>query len=438
MSEATSESTEQEAPATARKRRVLADVTPLREPHYRRLWVAGVVTVIGAQLSVVAVPQQVYEITRSSGYVGLTGVFGLVPLVVFGLWGGALADVMDRRKLITITTIGMIVTSVLFWLQAAAGVNNVWLVLGLFSVQQAFFAVNQPTRAAIIPRLIPGEQLPAANSLNMTVVQFGAIAGPLLAGVLIPTIGLSALYLIDSVALFATLWAVLRLPALPPTGPATRAGLRSVLDGFAYLSTQKVLLASFVVDIVAMVFGMSRALFPEIAHETFGDPASGGIALGLLFAAMSAGALIGGVFSGWMPGVRYQGRAVVACIVAWGLAMVGFGVAVGFASPESGPLLLWVALACLAFGGAVDMISAAFRSTMLQQVAPDDMRGRLQGVFIVVVAGGPRIGDVLHGAAAFAFGTAAAAAGGGVLVVIGVVLCCFAFPMFLRYRVGRP
>lgn len=392
---------------------------------------------IGAQLSVVAVPQQVYEITRSSAYVGLTGVFGLVPLIVFGLWGGALADVMDRRRLIMITTLGMIGTSVLFWIQAAAGVNNVWLVLGLFSLQQAFFAVNQPTRAAIIPRLIPGEQLPAANSLNMTVVQFGAIAGPLLAGVLIPTIGLPSLYLIDSIALLATMWAVVRLPAIPPTGATSKAGLRSVLDGFAYLSTQKVLLASFVVDIVAMVFGMPRALFPQIAHETFGDPASGGFALGLLFAAMSAGAVLGGVFSGWLPRVRRQGLAVVVCIALWGLAMVGFGVAVGFADPDSGPLLLWVALAFLAFGGAVDMVSAAFRSTMLQQVAPDDMRGRLQGVFIVVVAGGPRIGDVLHGAAAFAFGTAVAAAGGGVLVVIGVGICCLAFPAFLRYRVGR-
>ncbi|MFC9788810.1 MFS transporter [Rhodococcus sp. NPDC127528] len=423
--------------ADVRKRRLLADTTPLREPHYRRLWIAGIVTVIGAQLSVVAVPQQVYEITGSSAYVGLTGVFGLVPLVVFGLWGGALADVMDRRRLITITTVGLIVTSVLFWLQAARGVDNVWLVLGLFSLQQAFFAVNQPTRAAIIPRLIPGDQLPAANSLNMTVVQFGAIAGPLLAGVLIPTIGLPSLYLVDAIALLATLWAVLALPELPPTGHTTRAGFAAVLDGFRYLSSQKVLLASFVVDIIAMVFGMPRALFPQIAHETFGDPASGGLALGLLFAAMSVGAVIGGVFSGWLPGVSYQGRAVVLCIVAWGLAMVGFGVAVGLASPDSGPALLWIALAFLAFGGAVDMVSAAFRSTMLQQVAPDEMRGRLQGVFIVVVAGGPRIGDVLHGATAYLAGTAVAAAGGGILVVVGVVLACLAFPTFLRYRVGR-
>lgn len=418
-------------------RGLLADVTPLRNPDYRRLWTSGIVTVIGGQLTVVAVPLQIFAITQNSAYVGLAGLFGLVPLVVFGLWGGALADVMDRRKLIIITTLGLIGTSLLLWLQAAANVNNVWLLLCLFSLQQVFFAVNSPTRSAIIPRLLPLKDLPAANSLNMTVMQFGAIAGPLLAGVLIPVAGLSIVYFLDSIALLATLWAVIRLPALPPTGPARRAGLRVVGEGFAYLATQKVLLASFVVDIVAMVFGMPRALFPEIAHDSFGDPLDGGVALGLLFAAMSAGAVLGGVFSGWLPRIRYQGRAVVICIVLWGLAMVGFGVVVGAANPDSPAVLLWLALAFLAFGGAVDMVSAALRSTMLQQVATDDMRGRLQGVFTVVVAGGPRIGDVLHGAAAFSFGTAVASAGGGVLVVIGVVVSVLAFPAFVRYRVDR-
>ncbi|MGW0018660.1 MFS transporter [Rhodococcus sp. NPDC003382] len=418
-------------------KRLLADTTPLRDPAYRRLWSAGVVTTIGAQLGVVAVPQQIYEITRSSAYVGLTGVFGLVPLVVFGLWGGALADVMDRRRLLTITTTGLGVTALLLWAQAAAGLNNVWVLLGLFAVQQAFFAVNQPTRSAIIPRLLPPGQIAAATSLNMTVMQFGAIAGPLLAGVLIPVLGLSALYLLDAVALLATLWAVVRLPAIPPLGETTKAGLRAVFDGFRYLSTQKILLASFVVDIVAMVFGMARALFPQIAHESFGDPVSGGFALGLLFAAMSVGAVLGGVFSGWLPRVRRQGLAVIVCIALWGVAMIGFGVTVAFAEPGDGPVLLWIALAFLAFGGAVDMVSAAFRSTMLQTVATDEMRGRLQGVFIVVVAGGPRIGDVAHGVAAAAVGTAVAAAGGGVLVVIGTALCVLAFPAFVRFRVAK-
>ncbi|WP_019931388.1 MFS transporter [Nocardia sp. BMG111209] len=419
--------------------KLLADLTPLRTDSFRRLWTAGVVTTIGAQLTVVAVPQQIYEITRNSGYVGLAGLFGLVPLIVFGLWGGALADVMDRRRLLLITTAGTGITSLLFWVQAAAGVANVWVVLALFAIQQAFFAVNQPTRSALLPRLLPPELLPAATSLNMTVVQFGAIAGPVLAGALIPLTGLPMLYLLDAVAVLATLWAVWRLPVVPPTGAARRAGLKAVVEGFTYLATQRILLASFAVDIIAMVFGMPRALFPEIAHHTFVDPAAGGVALGLLFAAMSVGAVAGGVFSGWLGHVRRQGLAVVVCIALWGVAMVGFGLAVGGTGHGLTTRIgLWVALVCLAFGGAVDMFSAALRNSMLQQVATDEMRGRLQGVFIVVVAGGPRIGDVAHGFAAAALGTATAAAGGGLLVVAGVVLAAVVFPAFVRFRVGRP
>src|SRR5687767_6036679 len=159
----------------------MADTRPLRNPHFRRLWLANIVTVVGAQLTVVAVPAQIYAQTGSSAYVGLTGVFGLVPLVVFGLWGGALADVMDRRTLLIITTVGLIATSGGFYAQAALGNGNVWLLLSLFSVQQAFFAINQPTRSAILPKLVSAELLPAANSLNVTVMQAGAIAGPLAA-----------------------------------------------------------------------------------------------------------------------------------------------------------------------------------------------------------------------------------------------------------------
>ncbi|WP_433728212.1 MFS transporter [Nocardia sp. CA-129566] len=418
--------------------KLLADTTPLRYPDFRRLWTSNIVTVIGSQLSVVAVPQQIFQITGSSGYVGLAGLFGLIPLIVFGLWGGALADVMDRRKLMLITNCGTGATALAFWAQAAAGLDNVWIVLGLFAAQQALFAVNQPTRSAAIPRLLPIEHLAAASALSMTVQQIGAIAGPVLAGVLIPVVGLSTLYLIDAVALLATVWAVWKLPAIAPTGTARKAGFRTVLDGFAYLATQRILLASFIVDVIAMVFGMPRALFPQIARETFGDPATGGVALGLLFASMSVGAVLGGVFSGWIAHVRRQGLAVVVCIALWGLAMVGFGLAVGLTGHGLGiGPGLWIALACSAFGGAVDMVSAALRVAMLQAVTTDEMRGRLQGVFIVIVAGGPRIGDVAHGFAAASLGTAVAAAGGGALVVIGVVLAALAFPAFVRYRIAR-
>jgi MFS family permease len=422
----------------------VADTRPLRNDHFRRLWLANIVTVVGAQLTVVAVPAQIYAQTGSSAYVGLTGVFGLVPLVVFGLWGGALADVFDRRTLLVVTTTGLIVTSGLFYVQAALGSTDVWLLLSLFAVQQAFFAVNQPTRSAVLPRLLEPGLLPAANSLNMTVMQAGAIAGPLVAGTLIPVVGFSWLYLVDTITLLATLSAVVRLPPLPiareeGAGPARTPGLRSVVEGVVYLRSQPVLMMSFVVDVIAMVFGMPRALFPQIADESFGGPAGGGLAFALLFAAIPIGAVLGGVFSGWVSRVEAQGRAVVVCILVWGAAMTGFGVAVGVAGLGGGwqrPMLL-AAVLMLVVGGAADMASSAFRSSMLQSAASDAVRGRLQGIFIVVVAGGPRIADVGHGVAAAAVGTAVASAGGGLLVVVLTVAASLAVPSFVRYRVTR-
>jgi MFS family permease len=420
-------------------RGLLADTRPLGNPHFRRLWSANIITVIGAQLTVVAVPAQIYAQTGSSAYVGLTGVFGLVPLVVFGLWGGALADHFDRRTLLTITTAGLIGTSALFWLQAALGGANVWVLLVLFAVQQAFFAINQPTRSAILPKLLTTELLPAANSLNMTVFQAGAIAGPLVAGALIPLTGYALLYLVDTFTLLATMWAVLRLPRLPVEGaPAGTPGLRSVIEGLGYLRGHPVLLMSFLVDIIAMVFGMPRALFPQIAHESFNGPTEGGLAFALLFAGIPAGAVLGGVLSGWVSRVTAQGQAVVWCIGVWGLAMTGFGIAVGVAdaAPGAARALVVVAVLMLVIGGAADMASAAFRQSMLQASATDEVRGRLQGIFIVVVAGGPRIADVAHGATAAMVGTAAAAAGGGLLVVVLLAAAVLAVPVFWRYRLA--
>ena len=417
-------------------RRLLADTRPLANPHFARLWRANIVTVVGAQLTVVAVPAQIYAMTGSSAYVGLTGIFGLVPLVVFGLWGGALADVFDRRTLLLVTTTGLIATSAGFWLQAALGAEDVWLLLSLFAVQQAFFAVNQPTRSALLPRLLDEELLPAANALNMTVMQAGGIAGPLVGGALIPVMGFSWLYLLDTITLFATLGAVVRLPALPIMGVTVTPGIKAVVDGFRYLRTQPVLMMSFVVDIIAMVFGMPRALFPELADVAFSGPNEGGVAFALLFAAIPAGAVVGGVLSGWVSRVERQGLAVIVAILVWGLAMFGFGVA-ALLAPLAPALVLGIAVLMLAVGGAADMASAAFRTSMLQAAADDSVRGRLQGIFIVVVAGGPRVADVLHGATAAVTGAAVAAAGGGVLVIVFTVLAALAVPAFVRYRVTR-
>jgi MFS family permease len=420
-------------------RRFFADLTPLRTPDYRRLWLSGIPTVIGANLTIFAVPVQIYALTQNSAYVGLSGIFALVPLVVFGLWGGAWADAMDRRVLLIIASVGLAVASVLLWIQAAMSINSVWVVLCLLSVQQAFFAINSPTRSAAISRIVPGDQLPAATSLNFTVFQFGAIVGPLLAGVMLRWVDLSTLYLIDAVTCIAPIWATVRLAPIPPTAGVEGAagwGFSAVLDGFRYLAGNTVVLMSFVVDLIAMIFGMPRALFPQMAHESFGGPVEGGSTVALLAAAISVGAVAGGVFSGWLPRVQRQGLAVVVAVALWGVSMVGFGVAAGFAGGHTGAVL-WIALLFLVVGGAADLVSSAFRNTILLQAASDEVRGRLQGVFTVVVAGGPRLADAAHGAAAAAVGTTAAAAGGGVLVVIGVVIAALAAPAFVRYRVSR-
>ncbi|MFF0143984.1 putative MFS family arabinose efflux permease [Amycolatopsis sulphurea] len=405
--------------------RIVVDTRPLKIVAFRRLWISTAVTAVGSQLTAVAVPKQIFDLTGSSGYVGLSGAVALVPLLVFGLWGGAIADAVDRRKLLLVTNTGVTVTSALLWLQAFAGIHSVWLVLGLLAANQAFFAINMPTRGAVVARLVPPALLPSANALNTTMSTFGAVFGPLFGGALIPVIGLSTLYLVDVCALLITLIAVWRLPAIPPLGDTSRgAGLRSVLDGFRYLAAQKVLLASFVVDIIAMVAGMPRALIPEMAERTFGDPPGGGPALGLLYAALPAGAVLIGLFSGWLHRVYRHGAAVVLAICLWGAAIAAFGLAHS----------LWLAVVFMALAGAADMISAVYRQAILQTATTDEMRGRLQGVFTVVVAGGPRIADLTHGWAAAAWGTTATATGGGLLSIVLVVVAALVIPVFWRYR----
>ncbi|MFJ8780388.1 MFS transporter [Streptomyces sp. NPDC102476] len=416
-----------EAPPARRGwRRWAMDTRPLRIPAYRRLWSSTIVTAVGSQLTAVAVPKQIYDITGSSAWVGAASMAGLLPLIVFALWGGAVADSMDRRKLLLITNTGIAVTSVLFWLQAVSGLDSVAALMVLLAVQQAFWGLNSPARNASIARLVPEDQLPAANALGSTVMQTGQVMGPLLAGVLIPVIGLPELYLIDALALCVTVWAVYQLPPLPPLAAAAarRAGVREIAEGFRYISAHKVLLLSFLADIIAMVFGMPRALFPQLASETYASYDEG-LALGLLFAAIPIGAVVGGLFSGVFSRARRHGWMVIGAVVAWGLAITGFGLSSS----------LWLAVVFLAAAGVADMVSMVFRGAILLSAATDEMRGRMQGVFTVVVAGGPRLADVLHGTAGSAFGARPAVAGGGILVVALMLALALAVPALRRYRI---
>ncbi|MCW7941231.1 MFS transporter permease [Streptomyces hygroscopicus] len=408
-------------------RRWAMDTRPLRRPAYRRLWSSTIVTSVGSQLTAVAVPKQIYDITGSSAWVGYAGLAGLLPLAVFGLWGGAIADSMDRRRLLLITNSGLAVTSVLFWVQAATGLDSVVVLMALLALQQAFFGLNSPARNASIARLVPADELPAANALGSTVMQTGLVAGPLLAGVLIPVIGLSDLYLIDALALSVTVWAVVRLPALPPLTTAAaqnRAGWQAMAEGFRYISLHKVLLLSFLADIIAMVLGMPRALFPQLAARTYASYGEG-LALGLLFAAIPVGAVLGGLLSGTFSRARRHGLMVIAAVIAWGAAITGLGLTAN----------LWAAVAFLAAAGVADMVSMVFRGAILLSAATDEMRGRMQGVFTVVVAGGPRLADVLHGTVGSALGARTAISGGGLLVIVATLGLAVATPALREYRI---
>jgi len=407
-------------------RRLAVDTTPLQVPAFKRLFLGTVVTVIGTQMTLVAVPVQAYLLTGSSLIVGLTSIVALVPLVIFGLLGGAIADAMDRRLLLLITSTGAALTAIGLFLQSLLpGGGSLAVLWVLVFFQSACFAVNAPTRSATIPALVGLARVPAANALNMTVTQAGIIGAPLIAGLLIGAGDLQLTYAVDAVGLLIALPLLRGLPPLMPDGGGGGINLlgavRSVGEGFAFLRTQPVLLMTFVVDIIAMVFGWPRAVLPELADTTFAGSSN---ALGWLFAATSIGAVLAGVLSGPVARVQRQGAVILAAIAVWGIAVAFFGVTTS---------LLW-AVFFLALSGAADMVSAVLRTSILQSGAPDAMRGRMQGVFIVVVAGGPRLGDLRAGAMAAAVSIPATMVGGGLFIVLTMLLVAIAVPTFRRYR----
>lgn len=415
--------------------RLFADLTPLRvSAPYRRLWAALGISNIGQQMTAVAVGLQVWDITESSFMVGLVGLAQLIPLIGFGLYGGTLSDAFDRRTVGFLSAIGLWSASVLLLLQSLAGWENVYVLYLVVALASAFFAVGNPARQAIIPRLIEPELLPAANALSMITWNLGFTLGPVLGGLVVAATGtVTSAYAIDVVAFALVAWAMFRLPKLPPIieegAERPRAGWASVRQGFEFLRGKKNLQMTFYQDIVAMVFGMPRALFPAIAAQWYGGTtAEIALVLGLLSAAPAAGALISGVLSGWLATVRWQGRAIVASIIVWGAAIAVFGLV----------RTLWIALVLLAIAGAADNVSAVFRSTILQAATPDEYRGRLQGVFTVVVAGGPRLGDVEAGTVAALGGETVSVVSGGLLCIAGAVGLVARDRSFLRYDARHP
>jgi MFS family permease len=415
-------------PTLAFLRRHSIDTRPLRHGPYRRLFIGNAVSNFGFQFTAVAVPVQMYALTHSSLYVGLLGLFGLVPLVVFGVWGGAISDTVDRRRL-------LLASSLLTWgstlgllAQAVLGLHQPWLLFGLIAVQSTAFSVSAPTRNAIIPRLVPVAEVPSANTLNSTMFNAAMVVGPLVGGLLVRTGEdryVSWAYLVDALAFLVALWAAWRLPPLPPNvdveqddGPRRVAGWREVREGFAFIATSPVLWLSFAIDIAAMVLALPRSLFPQVAAQHFG-PGS----IGWLYAAIGIGSVVAGLTSGWIGRVRRQGVALVTAVIIWGLAVAAAGLAGS----------LWLAVLFMAVGGAADLVSAVYRQSIVQTYAPDGFQGRMQGVFIAVVAGGPRLGDLRAGFTAAVVGPTVAWVGGGIAAAVVAAVLAFAFPALLRY-----
>jgi MFS family permease len=407
-----------------RLRRHAIDVRPLRHPAFRRLFVGNAISFFGYQFTAVAVPVQMFAITESSGWVGLLGLAALVPLLIFALWGGAVADAVDRRRLLLASSLVMWAATLALLVQAVLGVRSPTLLLALVAVQSVGFAVSTPTRSAIVPRLVEPVEVPAANTLSFTISNLASVAGPLGAGLVITHGPFAFAYGVDALLFTVALWAALRLPALPPLDGRNRSGARldDVMFGLRYLATTPVVLLSFAIDIAAMVLAMPRALFPEVAQERFG----GAGAIGWLYSSIAIGSVAAGVTSGWIGRVRRQGLALVVAVVAWGVAVAG----AGFAGS------LWLAVLLLAVGGAADLVSAVYRQTILQTYAPDELRGRMQGVFTAVVAGGPRLGDLRAGEMALLTGSTVAWVGGGVAAAVVAVALALAFPALRRYTSG--
>ncbi|MCJ2194000.1 MFS transporter [Kaistella montana] len=427
--------------------RLLVDITPLRvSPAYRRLWLGNTLSYVGTQLMLVAVSLEVFTLTGSSFAVGLLGLAALVPLVVAGLYGGAIADRHDRRRVALTSSAVMWLTTVGIAAQAWAGLESVPVLYALVALHSGASGINQPTRGAIIPALVGLPLVPAANALNMMTFSVALMVGPMLGGVLVGTVGYAWTYSIDVVTFLAALYAVWRLPSLPPqrgeaaAASGARGGLASVVEGLRFLGSRPNLRMTFLADIVAMTTAFPRALLPAIGAVVLGG---GEAAVGVLLAAMAAGAFLAGLFSAPFTRLHAQGWGVYVSILVWGGAVAAFGGVVWWAQslPDGDPrLTLAFALAalCMAVGGAADSLSGVFRGSILQSATPDHLRGRLQGVFVVVVAGGPRLGELITGGASVVLGEGPTLLAGGVLCILGVSALMRWQPGFLRYDARNP
>jgi len=407
-------------------RGLAVDVRPLREYRdFRLLWGGELVSETGHQMTRVAVLVQVFALTKSAAAVGLVGLAELLPLMLSSVLGGSIVDRVDRRTLLLVTQVAFAGASTLLMVNALQGHPPVALIYVGAGLSAGISGIASPTRSAMTPRLVSSEQLPGAIALNQVMWNATMIAGPALGGVIVAQAGVAWAYGIDVATYGATILAALLMRSMPPAeGSRAVTGIAAIGQGFGYLRGRRVLQSTFTVDLVAMVFGMPRALFPILAVTQFhGGPEI----VGLLLSALAVGALAGALTAGWVNRVRHQGRAVLIAVAVWGACIIGFGLA--------GANLV-VASIFLAAAGGADVISAVFRASILQLSVPEQLRGRLSAIHILVVTGGPRLGDFESGMVAAALSPFVSVVSGGAACLVGVAVLGLAVPKFWRYHSG--
>jgi MFS family permease len=404
------------------RRRLLVDISPLRRSaDFRWLFSGQLVSILGSQLTVVAVPFQVFELTHSSLDVGLVSLAQLGPLVIFSLIGGAVADAYDRRKLLIVVQTLAAGTGVGLAVNAASGRPALWPLFVFSALIAGESGFVQPAYNAALPSLVNAELLPPAYALGQVLFQVGAVAGPALAGAILAGAGAQTVYWLDAGSYLVCAAGASKIRPLTPAGGGRRVGLRSIREGFSYLRGRQAIQGIYLIDLNAMIFGMPRALFPALGTTVFHGGAQ---AVGYLYAAPGVGALIGAVTTGWVAHVRRQGRAVIVAVIVWGAAITAFGTT----------HWLPLALVLLAVAGWADVISAVFRNTILQMAVPDRLRGRLSSLQMAVVAGGPRLGDVESGGMATAVDVRFSVISGGAVCIVGAFVVAAVLPGFRRQR----
>jgi len=420
-------------------RSLVVDTRPLRIVRFRDLWAGLTVSNLGAQLTIVAVGLQVYAITGSTPAVGLLGLAALIPLVAFGLYGGAIVDRHDRRVVAVCSALVGWAAVLGLLVQALVGNQHVGVLYGLVALSSAANSVTSPARSAIVPRLVPPDLMAAANALQTLGWNVSMTVGPMLGALLVAQLGYALAYGLDAALFTFALVALARIGPMPPEpGTASRGGFALVLDGLRFLRGTPNLRMTFVVDIIAML-SLPRVLFPAVGIWFVGG---GATTTGALTASIAVGGVLAGVLSGGLTRLNAQGKVITWAITVWGAAMAAFGIVLVVAGPHRPdqvvPWALIAAMVALAVGGGADSVSAVFRSTILQVATPDAYRGRLQGIFIVVVAGGPRLGEMLVGAVAGRVGEQWAALGAGVVCVVALWLVVVVQRTFWHYDATNP